>query len=107
MARCSRVWGMTLSSAATTSSARSIPPTPASMFLMKRSWPGTSTMLTSRAAGEGKPREPQVDGHLPFLLLGQAVGVYVGEGLYESRFAVVYVARGADDVHDAPLRVLQ
>ena len=59
MARCSRVCGITPSSAATTSSARSMPPTPASMFLMKRSWPGTSTMLTSRPPGsvhQAKPR---------------------------------------------------
>ena len=35
------------------------PPTPASMFLMKRSWPGTSTMLTSWPLGsvsQAKPR---------------------------------------------------
>ena len=43
MARCSRVCGMTPSSAAITSIARSIPPTPASMFFTKRSCPGTST----------------------------------------------------------------
>ena len=44
MSRCSRVWGMTPSSAATTSITRSRPPAPATMLLMKRSWPGTSTM---------------------------------------------------------------
>ncbi|MBA7679800.1 hypothetical protein ES703_88104 [subsurface metagenome] len=47
MARCSLVWGITPSLAATISKARSIPPTPASMFLMKRSCPGTSTIPTS------------------------------------------------------------
>jgi hypothetical protein len=46
IAKCSRVCGMTDSSAATTSSTASIPPTPASMFLMNRSWPGTSTNAT-------------------------------------------------------------
>ena len=59
MAKCSRVCGITPSSAATTNSARSMPPTPASMFLMKRSWPGTSTRLTSRPLGSvhhAKPR---------------------------------------------------
>ena len=40
IARCSRVCGITDSSAATMSMARSIPPTPASMFLMNRSCPG-------------------------------------------------------------------
>ena len=39
---CSRVWGMTESSAATTSMARSSPEAPASMLRMNRSWPGTS-----------------------------------------------------------------
>ena len=59
MARCSLVWGMMPSSAAMISNARSMPPTPASMFLMNRSWPGTSTMLTSRPLGslsQAKPR---------------------------------------------------
>ena len=59
IARCSRVCGITPSSAATTSSAASIPPTPASIFLMKPSCPGTSTILTSRPPGsvnQAKPR---------------------------------------------------
>ena len=43
MARCSRVCGMTPSFAATTSSARSIPPAPASIVWTNRSCPGTST----------------------------------------------------------------
>jgi len=43
MSRCSRVCGITPSSAATTSITRSIPPAPATMLLMKRSCPGTST----------------------------------------------------------------
>ena len=40
---CSRVWGITDSSAATTSSTTSNPEAPASMLRTKRSWPGTST----------------------------------------------------------------
>ena len=43
MSRCSRVCGITDSSAATTSSATSMPPTPASIVRTKRSCPGTST----------------------------------------------------------------
>ena len=43
MAVCSRVCGITPSSAATTTSARSTAPTPASMLRTKRSCPGTST----------------------------------------------------------------
>ena len=42
--RCSMVWGMKPSSAATISMARSMPPAPASIFLMNFSCPGTSTM---------------------------------------------------------------
>ena len=59
MARCSLVWGITPSLAATISRARSIPPTPASIFFTNRSWPGTSTMPTSRPLGnlsQAKPR---------------------------------------------------
>ncbi len=43
MSRCSRVWGMTPSSAAMTRTTRSIPPAPATMFFTNLSWPGTST----------------------------------------------------------------
>ena len=59
MARCSTVCGITPSSAATTRRARSIPPTPASMFLIKRSWPGTSTMLTSLPLGRRSHANPR------------------------------------------------
>ncbi len=41
--KCSRVCGITDSSAATTSSTASMPWAPASMLRTKRSWPGTST----------------------------------------------------------------
>ncbi len=43
ISKCSLVWGITDSSAATTRTTASKPPTPASMFLTNRSWPGTST----------------------------------------------------------------
>ena len=43
MSKCSRLWGMTDSSAAMTRSTAWMPLTPASMFLTNRSWPGTST----------------------------------------------------------------
>ncbi len=57
MARCSVVCGITPSSAATTSSARSTPVAPATMFLMNPSCPGTSTTLasTSPSASGAKP----------------------------------------------------
>ena len=59
MAVCSRVWGITDSSAATTSRARSMPPTPASMLFTNRSCPGTSTMLTSSPPGSVSHAKPR------------------------------------------------
>ncbi len=99
IARCSRVCGITPSSAAITSSARSIPPTPASMFFTKRSWPGTSTISittppSARVLHEG---EAEVDGDAARLLLRQAVGVDAGQGPDQRGLAVIDVAGGADD----------
>ncbi len=59
ISKCSRVCGITDSSAATTSSTRSIPPAPASMFLTKRSWPGTSTNAQVDVAVTLEMREPR------------------------------------------------
>ncbi len=50
MSRCSSVCGMTPSSAATTSSARSMPVAPASMVCTKRSCPGTSMKPSTPAS---------------------------------------------------------
>ena len=46
------------SSAATTNSARSMAPAPASMWRTKRTWPGTSTMETSRPEGRVSQAKP-------------------------------------------------
>ncbi len=59
MARCSRVCGITPSSAAITSSTRSMPPTPASMFFTNRSCPGTSTSPTRTPAGVTSGAKPR------------------------------------------------
>jgi len=58
MSRCSRVWGMTPSSAATTSSTRSTPLAPAAMARTKRSWPGTSTTPATVPLGRGRWAKP-------------------------------------------------
>ncbi len=58
MSRCSSVWGITPSSAATTKSATSTPVAPASMFLMNRSWPGTSTTPAMRPDGSVRGANP-------------------------------------------------
>ena len=59
ISKCSRVWGMTDSSAATTRVTMSIPPTPASMFLTKRSWPGTSTNPRRKPGSRSKLAKPR------------------------------------------------
>ncbi len=51
MAACSRVCGMTPSSAATTRRAQSTPVAPATMVRTSRSWPGTSTKPRERPSG--------------------------------------------------------
>ena len=53
------------------------------------------------AAGQGKPREAEVNGHLAFLLFFKAVGVNAGQGGDERGFAVVDVAGSADNTHGA------
>jgi len=50
-AACSRVWGITPSSAATQSRNRSMPEAPATIVRTKRSWPGTSTTDSRRPPG--------------------------------------------------------
>ena len=58
ISKCSLVWGMTPSSAATTRRAISMPAEPANMFLMKRSWPGTSTTPARRPPGRSRWAKP-------------------------------------------------
>jgi len=53
MSRCSRVCGMGPSSAAMTSSAKSMPVAPASMLWISFSWPGTSMKPSVPPAGSG------------------------------------------------------
>src|SRR6202049_845307 len=63
MSKCSRVCGLIDSSAAITKRTRSMPPTPASMFLMNLSWPGTSMKpkrTLSDASRCAKPRSMEI-----------------------------------------------
>ncbi|KQV87255.1 hypothetical protein ASD15_28905 [Massilia sp. Root351] len=53
MARCSSVCGMMPSSAAMTSSAKSMPVMPAAMVRMNFSWPGTSIMPRMTPSSSG------------------------------------------------------
>jgi hypothetical protein len=59
MARCSADCGIQPSLAATTNRQTVIPPAPASMFLTKRSCPGTSTTPISRPDGSGSHANPR------------------------------------------------
>ena len=59
MWKCSRVCGMTDSSAATTSSTASMPWAPASMLRTKRSWPGTSMKEATRPSPRSRWAKPR------------------------------------------------
>ena len=59
MSKCSRVCGISDSSAATASSSRSMPPAPANMFFTKRSWPGTSTKPSRKSSLRSKWAKPR------------------------------------------------
>ena len=58
MSKCSRVWGLMDSSAEMMRRTRSIPVTPATMVLTKRSWPGTSTKPAVRPAPRSRWAKP-------------------------------------------------
>ena len=100
MSRCSRVCGITPSSAATTSTTRSMPTAPATMVRTKRSCPGTSTTPTVSPVGQRQVREAELDGDAALLLLLQAIGVDAGERAHQRRLAVVDVTGGADDARE-------
>ena len=104
-ARCSSDCGIQPSSAATTNRATSIASIPASMFLMNRSCPGTSTNETS-PAGEGRPGKAEVDGEPTSLLLGPAVGVTPGQRVDQGRLAVVDMAGGPDQRQPATMSAI-
>ncbi len=102
MWKCSRVCGITDSSAAMTSRTASMPWAPASMLRTNRSWPGTSMNDATAPSAEVQVGEAEIDGDPALLLLLQPVGVGAGEGAHERALPVVDVARGADDegAHD-------
>ena len=97
MWKCSRVCGITDSSAATTSSTAEMPWAPASMLRTKRSWPGHVDEGGRDALPELHVGEAQVDRDAAGLLLREPVGVGAGERAHERALAVVDVARRPDD----------
>ena len=74
-----------------------MPPAPASMFLTKRSWPGTSTISIIEPVGLLEEGEAQVDRDAARLLFRQPVGVGAGERFDQRRLAVIDMTGGADD----------
>ncbi len=79
MARCSRVCGMTPSSAAITSITKSMPVAPASMLCTRPSWPGTSTKPMISPLGPRPIGEAQIDRDAARLLLLEPVGIDAGQ----------------------------
>ena len=100
ISKCSRVCGLMPSSAAITSSTRSMPPTPASMLRTKRSCPGTSTNPNRTLRHRGRQfsvGEPEIDGDSSPLLFLQAIGVDPGKRLDQRGFPVIDVPGSPDD----------
>ena len=97
MARCSRVCGMTPSSAAMTRTTKSMPVAPASMLCTRPSWPGTSTKPMISPLGPRPVGKAEVDGDAARLLLLEPVGVDAGQLAHQRGLAVIDVAGGADD----------
>ena len=96
IARCSRVCGITPSSAATTSSTRSMPGGAGHHRAHEPFVPGHVDDREAQAAVEIERREAQLDGDAARLLLGQAIGIDAGQRAHEPGLAVVDVAGGAE-----------
>ena len=102
IARCSRVCGITPSSAATTRRTKSIPVAPASMLCTNFSWPGTSTNPSTDAVGGRQIGKSEIDRDAARLLFLEAIGIDTSQRAHKGRFAVIDVASRPDD-HDAIL----
>ena len=97
MARCSRVCGITPSSAATTSEREVDARRAGDHRAHERLVAGHVDDADVPDAVEHERREAEVDRDAAALLLGQAVGVDAGERAHERGLAVIDVARGAED----------
>ena len=102
ISKCSRVCGLMDSSAAMTNSSRSMPLAPASMFLTKRSCPGTSTKPKI-----AKVSEAEIDGDAAALFFFQAIGVDAGERAHQRGLAVIDVPGRADDERNERVLLLR
>ena len=97
MATCSRVCGITPSSAATTSSTRSIPVAPADHRPHERLVARHVDDAQQHVARKLERGEAELDRDAPSFLLREAVGVDAGERTDQRRLAVVDVSRSPED----------
>ncbi len=95
-AACSRVWGITPSSAATTIRYRSMPVAPATIVRTKRSCPGHVDHRQPAAGRQVERRVAELDRDPALALLRQPVGVDARERADEHGLAVVDVAGGPE-----------
>ena len=97
MARCSRVWGITPSSAATIRSTASTPAAPATMARTKRLVSWHIDYTEAQAVSQIELGEAQLDGNPPLLLFAQPIGVDPRQNPNEGGLAVVDVSGRAED----------
>ena len=97
---------MTPSSAATTSSTKSMPVAPASMLCTNFSCPGTSTKPSTDAVRRRQIGKAEIDRDAARFLLLQAIGIDAGQRAHQRGLAVIDMAGGADD-HGDSLRAAQ
>ena len=95
ISRCSRVWGMTPSSAAMTRATRSMPRGAGHHVAHEALVARHVHDAQALAGGQRQIGKPQLDGDAPELLLLEAVRVDPGQGLDQGALAVVDVAGGA------------
>ena len=100
MARCSRVCGMTPSSAATTSKAKSMPPAPASMVWTKLLVAGHVDEAEHRPVRRRQIGEAEIDGDAARLFLLQPIAIDAGQRFDQRGLAMIDMAGGADDHGD-------
>ncbi len=97
--RCSSLWGIHPSVAATTRTAASTAPTPASMFLRNRTCPGTSTNPSSCPDGSVVKANPRSMVSPRVFSSGHRSGSVPVRARTSDDFAVVDVPGGGDDPH--------
>jgi hypothetical protein len=99
--RCSSDCGFQPSVAATTNTHADTPPTPGEHVAQELHVAGHVDEAEFGTGRQRRVRETEVDGEPASLLLLEPVGIGAGEREHQRRLAVVDVAGGGDDGHDA------